>query len=59
MRRQRTILCRLAEWSYGIINDFSPYKNIKNKLSYLRRIAFMNVKKSGGGGGFTDDKEMY
>ena len=49
---------RLSEWAYGIINDFPPYESIENKLSYLRRIAFMNVKKSGGGG-FTDNKEMY
>lgn len=49
---------RLSEWAYGIMNDFPPYEQIENKLSYLRQIAFMNVKKSGGGG-FTDNKEMY
>lgn len=49
---------RLSEWAYGIIHDFPPYESIENKLSYLKRIAFMNVKKSGGGA-FTDNKEMY
>lgn len=49
---------RIAEWTYGIIHDFPEYENINNKLTYLRKIAFMNVKKSGGGS-FTDLKEMY
>lgn len=49
---------RLSEWAYGIIHDFPPYESIEEKLSYLKRIAFMNVKKSGGGA-FTDNKEMY
>lgn len=49
---------RLSEWAFGIIHDFPPYESIENKLSYLKRIAFMNVKKSGGGA-FTDNKEMY
>jgi len=45
---------RIAEWSYGIIKNFPPYDQIKgsddNKLEALHRVAFMNVKKSGGGG---------
>jgi len=45
---------RIAEWSYGILNDFIPYDNIwiKNDdsraLQAIQSIAFMNVKKSGG-----------
>lgn len=49
---------RISEWAYGIIHDFPPYESLENKLSYLKRIAFMNVKKSSGGA-FTDNKEMY
>ena len=49
---------RLAEWAYGILNDFPPYEGMENKMQCLRRLAFMNVKKSGGGA-FTDNKEMY
>ncbi len=49
---------RISEWAYGIIHNFPPYESIEDKLSYLKKIAFMNVKKSGGGA-FTDNKEMY
>lgn len=49
---------RLSEWAYGIIHDFSAYESVGNQLSYLRKIAFMNVKKSGGCA-FTDNKAMY
>ncbi len=45
---------RIAEWSYGILNDFPPIEQIqKDKEGYknvIFQIAFMNVKKSGGGG---------
>lgn len=49
---------RIAEWAYGILNDFPPFENFffekqKNKLGYnetLQKIAFMNVKKIGGAG---------
>jgi len=42
---------RIAEWAYGIHHDFPPFDGIpKNRHEYLKRIAFMNVKKSGGKG---------
>ena len=54
-----TFVQRLSEWAYGIIHDFPPYESIgSNKLSYVQKIAFMNVKKSGGGA-YTDNKAMY
>jgi hypothetical protein len=43
----------IAEWSYGIINDFPPYEQAAQnaiKEKYLQRIAFMNIKKTGGNG---------
>ncbi len=49
---------RIAEWTCCIMNDFPPYEQLENKLSYLRKIAFMNVKKSGGGS-ITDNRKMY
>lgn len=49
-----TFSYRLAEWSYGLLNDFPQYDNIwTNKESAqkaLQSIALMNIKKSGGGG---------
>jgi hypothetical protein len=43
---------RIAEWSFGIINNFPQFDNIsKVPLLYhsiLQRIAFLNIKKSGG-----------
>jgi hypothetical protein len=45
---------RLAEWSWGIFNDFIPLPDNnakKEKLhSMLRKTAIINLKKSGGGG---------
>ncbi|MFD2100125.1 hypothetical protein [Flagellimonas iocasae] len=45
---------RLAEWSYGILNDFPEYEKIWiDKDDYnnaIFSIAFMNVKKVGGKG---------
>jgi hypothetical protein len=42
---------RIAEWTYGVFNDFPPFDEIPhNKNQFLRHIAFMNVKKSGGKG---------
>ena len=45
---------RIAEWSYGILNDFPEYDEIwKNKdapLQAIHQIAFMNIKKVGGKG---------
>lgn len=47
---------RLAELSYGLLQDFPPFENIStnnNDATYIdiiHRIALMNIKKSGGGG---------
>lgn len=49
---------RIAEWSYGLLNNFPPYDEIwkrpggKAKAS-LSQIAFMNIKKCGGRGNST------
>ncbi len=44
---------RLAEWSYGLLNNFPPYDSIwmsghQAALNSIHKIAFMNIKKSGG-----------
>ena len=43
---------RIAEWSYGILNDFPEYDIIsrsnEKRLDTIQRIAFMNLKKIGG-----------
>ena len=53
---------RIAEWSYGILNDFPEYDEIwKNKgtaHSTIQQIAFMNIKKVGGGGNANFDQLM-
>jgi len=45
---------RIAEWSYGILNDFPDYDSIHTNSDSLsgaiKSIAFMNIKKSGGTG---------
>ena len=45
---------RIAEWSYGILNDFPIYDKIWEQdgaaHNAIKHIAFMNVKKSGGFG---------
>jgi len=43
---------RIGEWAYGILNKFPPFSLIKRdeKWNTLKSIAFMNVKKTGGGG---------
>jgi len=46
---------RIAEWAYGILNDFPPYddlwSNDPSKLfNILQSISFMNLKKIGGNG---------
>jgi len=47
-------LYRIAEWSYGLLNDFPQYDEIRRKNDLLKQaiqqVAFMNIKKSGGGG---------
>jgi len=44
---------RISEWTYGILNKFPPYDIIKrsnsDRLNAIHHIAFMNVKKIGGG----------
>ncbi len=44
---------RIAEWTYGILNEFPVYAEAaKNamKEDMLKKIAFMNLKKTGGTG---------
>jgi len=48
---------RIAEWAHGILNHFPKFDNLwaddkdgKRLHSTLKEVAFMNVKKSGGGG---------
>ncbi|MCX6320389.1 MAG: hypothetical protein NTX93_01080 [Bacteroidia bacterium] len=44
---------RLAEWSYGLLNNFPEYDEVwKEKQTHnaIQQIAFLNIKKSGGGG---------
>jgi len=55
---------RIAEWSYGIFNDFLPeydeiWKNEESVKKALWSIAFMNIKKVGGGGKSKFDRIMY
>ena len=47
---------RIAEWSYGLLNNFPPFDNIWKDKGYfvfdsIQSIAFMNIRKSGGSGG--------
>lgn len=44
---------RIAEWSYGILNDFPKYDEVwkENRIhKSIQQIAFINIKKSGGAG---------
>jgi hypothetical protein len=45
---------RIAEWSYGILNDFpnfdSIHRNHDLKIETIKKIALLDVKKSGGSG---------
>lgn len=44
---------RLAEWSYGLLNNFPEFDEIrkdKQPLNSIQQVAFMNIKKSGGSG---------
>ena len=51
---------RIAEWTYGIMEHFPLFDSIKenDKPDYLKKIAFMNVKKSGGDG-FAIRNDIY
>lgn len=44
---------RICEWAFGLLNGFSPldeprYKNM-DRIRIMSAVAFMNLKKSGGG----------
>lgn len=43
---------RICEWAYGILNDFPPLSNLPyvnlKRIEVMSKIAFMNLKKSGG-----------
>lgn len=58
---KHTFTHRIAEWAYGILNNFPPYdelwKDPTNLQQALHRIAFMNIKKTGGKG-LSDNNEM-
>ncbi|MDI9311293.1 MAG: hypothetical protein QM535_13870 [Limnohabitans sp.] len=44
---------RVAEWAYGILENFTDYDTIDSyvkKLETLQKIAFMNINKTGGVG---------
>jgi len=43
---------RIAEWAYGILNNFPIFSDltVDMRYEYLKKIAFINCKKSGGGG---------
>lgn len=43
---------RIAEWAHGLLNDFPVFDNIneEQRQQAIRSIAFMNLKKVGGGG---------
>jgi hypothetical protein len=44
---------RIAQWSYGLLNNFPPFDSISNDMTLQReaiqQIAYMNIKKIGGG----------
>jgi hypothetical protein len=42
---------RIGDWAYGIINGFPPYQSFSDDQAHqaLKSVAFMNVKKVGGG----------
>ena len=43
---------RICEWAYGLLNDFPPVVNLpysdEKRKEVMAKIAFMNLKKSGG-----------
>jgi hypothetical protein len=49
---------RIAEWAHGLLNDFPPFEELFSEAKFnreryreiLQKIAFMNVKKTGGTG---------
>lgn len=55
---------RIAELSFGIINDFPQYDTVRKRRGpgsakqTIQHIAFMNIKKNGGGGKSKFDRIM-
>jgi len=47
----------IAQWVYGIFHDFPPFDELQkdNIVENLRKISFMNVKKTGGRGSAVRD----
>lgn len=52
--------CRIGEWANGILRRFPAFDDITDgdRQEHLRKIAFMNVKKSGGKGS-ANRKDLY
>ena len=52
----------IAEWSYGLLNNFPPYDTIRATenaaLNAVKQIAFMNIKKIGGRGNSSCEEMM-
>jgi hypothetical protein len=57
-----TFSYRIAEWSYGLLNNFPQYDEIwatkGSAFKAIQSIAFMNIKKSGGLGNSEYDRIM-
>lgn len=57
-----TFSYRIAEWSYGLLNNFPQYDNVWIDKSFtnkaIQSIALMNIKKSGGLGNAAYDVMM-
>lgn len=53
---------RIAEWAFGIIEGFKKFADIEYSETlhheYLQKIAFINIKKSGGGSNSVHDNLM-
>jgi hypothetical protein len=53
---------RIAEWSYGLLNDFPSYDTIwatdNAPQNVIKQIAFINIKKSGGSGNSSYEELM-
>ena len=57
-----TFSYRIAEWSYGLLNNFPQYDDIWANKGFahkaIQSIAFMNIKKSGGLGNSEYDRML-
>ncbi len=51
---------RISEWAFGLINSFPPIKEIpdlqEEKIKTMKKIAFINLKKTGGGAIANEEK---